>query len=81
MARDLNAAPATEGGKSGKNCLLGAGARRNPVTQESTLSTGRASCKIGGAALIASSLGIDQAIYNEPRMIGVQIRYTFGPNR
>jgi iron complex outermembrane receptor protein len=35
--------------------------------------------KIGGASLIASSLGIDQAIYNEPRMFGFQIRYTFGP--
>jgi len=34
--------------------------------------------KIGGAALIASSLGIDQAIYNEPRMIGFQARYRFG---
>jgi iron complex outermembrane receptor protein len=35
--------------------------------------------KIGGAALIASSIGIDQAIYNEPRMFGVQLRYAFRP--
>lgn len=35
--------------------------------------------KVGGAALIASSLGIDQAIYNEPRMFGLQVRYAFGP--
>ncbi len=40
-----------------------------------------ATYKIGGAALIASSLGIDQAIYNEPRMFGVQLRYAFGPGR
>jgi iron complex outermembrane receptor protein len=38
-----------------------------------------ATYKIGGASLIASSLGIDQAIYNEPRMFGFQIRYNFGP--
>jgi iron complex outermembrane receptor protein len=38
-----------------------------------------ATYKIGGASLIASSLGIDQAIYNEPRMFGFQIRYKFGP--
>jgi len=40
-----------------------------------------ATYKIGGASLIASSLGIDQAIYNEPRTLGVQIRYAFGPGR
>jgi iron complex outermembrane receptor protein len=33
--------------------------------------------KIGGASLIAS-LGIDQAIYNEPRMWGARVRYRFG---
>jgi len=40
-----------------------------------------ATYKIGGASLIASSLGIDQAIYNEPRMFGFQIRYAFGPKQ
>ena len=34
--------------------------------------------KIGGAALI-NSLGTDQAVYNEPRMIGIQLRMAFGP--
>lgn len=34
--------------------------------------------KIGGAALI-NSLGTDQAVYNEPRMIGIQLRRKFGP--
>jgi iron complex outermembrane receptor protein len=33
--------------------------------------------RIGGGYLY-SSLGTDQVIYNEPRMIGVQIRYSFG---
>ncbi|HLG88738.1 MAG TPA: hypothetical protein VKZ79_16235 [Alphaproteobacteria bacterium] len=33
---------------------------------------------IGGAALI-NSLGTDQAVYNEPRMIGIQLRKRFGP--
>jgi iron complex outermembrane recepter protein len=32
---------------------------------------------VGGAALI-NSLGTDQAVYNEPRMFGIQIRKTFG---
>jgi iron complex outermembrane receptor protein len=34
--------------------------------------------KIGGASLINSGLGVNQRIYNEPRMIGVQLRYSFG---
>ncbi|MEP6784517.1 MAG: TonB-dependent receptor plug domain-containing protein [Sphingomonadales bacterium] len=33
--------------------------------------------KIGGASLINSSLGINQRIYNEPRMYGVTARYSF----
>jgi iron complex outermembrane receptor protein len=33
--------------------------------------------RIGGGYLY-SSLGTDQAIYNEPRMFGFQLRYTFG---
>ena len=34
--------------------------------------------KIGGASLINSGLGINQRIYNEPRMFGAQLRYRFG---
>lgn len=34
--------------------------------------------KIGGASLINSGLGINQRIYNEPRMYGIQLRYRFG---
>lgn len=34
--------------------------------------------KLGGASLINSGLGINQRIYNEPRMYGLQIRYRFG---
>ena len=34
--------------------------------------------KIGGASLINSGLGINQRIYNEPRMYGLQLRYRFG---
>jgi len=33
--------------------------------------------KIGGASLINSSLGINQRIYNEPRMYGASLRYSF----
>ncbi|OCC22967.1 hypothetical protein MB02_14485 [Croceicoccus estronivorus] len=33
--------------------------------------------KIGGASLINSSLGINQRIYNEPRMYGMTLRYGF----
>lgn len=33
--------------------------------------------KIGGASLINSSLGINQRIYNEPRMYGATLRYSF----
>ncbi|MFZ2983377.1 MAG: hypothetical protein WA085_20350, partial [Sphingobium sp.] len=36
--------------------------------------------KIGGASLINSGLGINQRIYNEPRMIGLQLRFRFGDN-
>jgi iron complex outermembrane receptor protein len=32
---------------------------------------------VGGAALI-NSLGTDQAVYNEPRIIGIRLRKTFG---
>lgn len=34
--------------------------------------------KIGGASLINSGLGVNQRIYNEPRMYGLQLRYRFG---
>ena len=34
--------------------------------------------KIGGASLINSGLGINQRIYNEPRMYGLSLRYRFG---
>jgi iron complex outermembrane receptor protein len=33
--------------------------------------------KIGGASLINSSLGINQRIFNEPRMYGASLRYSF----
>lgn len=33
--------------------------------------------KVGGASLINSGLGINQRIYNEPRMYGVSVRYSF----
>ncbi|SFS10620.1 TonB-dependent receptor [Sphingomonas jatrophae] len=33
--------------------------------------------KIGGASLINSGLGINQRIYNEPRMYGASLRYSF----
>jgi len=33
--------------------------------------------KVGGASLINSSLGINQRIYNEPRMYGLTLRYGF----
>lgn len=36
--------------------------------------------KIGGASLINSGLGINQRIYNEPRMIGLHLRFRFGDN-
>jgi iron complex outermembrane receptor protein len=34
--------------------------------------------KIGGASLINSGLGINQRIYNEPRMVGGTLRLHFG---
>ncbi len=33
--------------------------------------------KVGGASLINSSLGLNQRIYNEPRMYGATLRYSF----
>ena len=33
--------------------------------------------KIGGASLINSGLGLNQRIYNEPRMYGASLRYSF----
>jgi len=36
-----------------------------------------ATYKVGGASLINSGLGINQRIYNEPRMYGVSLRYSF----
>lgn len=36
-----------------------------------------ATYKVGGASLINSSLGLNQRIYNEPRMYGATLRYAF----
>ena len=35
--------------------------------------------RVGGLAVYPSVLGFDTAVYNPPRMFGVQLRYTFGP--
>jgi iron complex outermembrane receptor protein len=34
--------------------------------------------RVGGLAVYPSVLGFDTAVYNPPRMFGVQLRYTFG---
>jgi iron complex outermembrane receptor protein len=35
--------------------------------------------RVGGLAVFPAALGFTAAVYNPPRMFGVQLRYTFGP--
>src|SRR5262249_7383690 len=34
--------------------------------------------RVGGLSVYPTTLGFDAAVYNPPRMFGVQLRYTFG---